>query len=109
MELSISNDLVKEKMVDTDVNNLIKELQKEINKNELNKSGIEIDEKSDLSLVNNIAKNNKMTNENRKELFLQERLSLFDIYNNNKRAGELYYIVDKGTDNNKKIFIKYKN
>lgn len=32
LELSISNDLVKEKMVDTDVNNLIKELQKEINK-----------------------------------------------------------------------------
>lgn len=109
MELSISNDLVKEKMVDTGVNNFIKELQKEINKNELNKSGIEIDEKSDLSLVNNIAKNNKMTNENRKELFLQERLSLFDIYNNDKGAGELYYIVDKGTDNDFYVFTVNKN
>ena len=112
MELSISNDLVKEKKVDTDVNNFIKELQKEINKNELCKStakGIEIDEKSDLSLVNNIAKNNKMTNENRKELFLQERMSLFDIYNKDKRAGDLYYIVDKGTDNDFYVFTVNKN
>lgn len=112
MELSVSNGLVKEKNVDTDANNFIKELQKEIDKNELSKStakGIEIDEKSDLSLVNNIAKNNKMTNENRKELFLQERLSLFDIYNKDKRAGDLYYIVDKGIDNDFYVFTVNKN
>lgn len=109
MELSISNNLVKEKTVDTDVNNFIKELQKEVNKNELSKSDIKIDEKSDLSLVNNIAKNNKMINENRKELFLQERLSLFDIYNNDKRAGELYYIAGKGMDNDFYVFTVNKN
>ena len=109
MELSISDNLVKEKMVDTDVNNFIKELQKEVKKNELSKSSIEIDERSDLSLVNNIAKNNKMTNENRKELFFQERLSLFDIYNEDKKSGDLYYIVDKGTDNDFYVFTINKN
>ena len=107
MELSISNDLIKGKNVDTDVNDFIKELQKEVNKNELKQSDtkdIKIDEKSDLSIVNNIAKNNKMTNENRKELFLQDRLSLFDIYNKNKRAGDLYYIAGKGIDNDFYVF-----
>ena len=107
LELSISNDLIKGKNVDTDVNDFIKELQKEVNKNELKQSDtkdIKIDEKSDLSIVNNIAKNNKMTNENRKELFLQDRLSLFDIYNKNKRAGDLYYIAGKGIDNDFYVF-----
>lgn len=112
MELSISNDLTKEKNIDTDISDFIKELQKEVNKNNLQKSnlkGIEIDEKSDLSLVNNIAQNNKMTNDKRKELFLQERLSLFDIYNRDKRAGNLYYIADKGIDNNFYVFIVNKD
>ncbi len=112
MELSISNDLVKEKNVDADVNDFIKELQKEVNKNELkqgNEKNIEIDEESDLSIVNNIAKNNKMTIENRNEFFLQERLSLFDIYDKNKRAGDLYYIADKGTGNDFYVFTVNKN
>ena len=102
MELSISNNLDKGKNVDADVNEFIKEVQKEVNKNELKRSNtkdIKIDKKSDLSLANNIAKNNKMTNENREEFFLQERLSLFEIYDKDKRAGELYYIVDKGANN----------
>lgn len=101
MELSVSNSLVKEKAIDIDVNNFVKELQKVINKNEF---GIEIDGESDLSLVNNIAKNNKMTNENREEFFLQERLSLFEIYNKDKTAGDLYYIASKGTDNDFYVF-----
>lgn len=108
MELSISNDLTKEKNIDAGINDFIKELQKEVNKNNLKQSvakDIEIDDKSDLSIVNNITQNNKMTNENRKELFLQERLSLFDIYNRDKRAGDLYYIVDKGTDSDFYVFI----
>ena len=112
MELSISNDLVKGKNLDADVNEFIKELQKEVNKNELkqdNAKKIKIDEKSDLSIVNNIAKNNKMTIENRNEFFLQERLSLFELYNKNKRAGELYYIADKGPDNDFYVFTVNKN
>lgn len=112
MELSISNNLIKEKNIDTGISDFIKELQKEVNKNNLQQTiakGIEIDEKSDLSIVNNIAQNNKMTNENRKELFFQERLSLFDIYNRNKRAGDLYYIVDKGTDSDFYVFIVNKD
>lgn len=94
MELSVSNSLVKEKVID--VNSFVKELQKVINKSEF---GVEVETKSELSLVNNIVKNNKMTNENRKEFFLQERLSLFEIYNKDKTAGELYYIASKGIDN----------
>lgn len=101
MELEIFNDITKENKIDVEVNNFIKELEKEIDKKETNEiiENIKIDENSELSFVNNIAKNNKMTNKNREELFLQERLSIFDIWNNDKKSGELYYLVGNGVDN----------
>ncbi len=108
MELSISKNIAREKNNDIDVSNFMKELQNEISKNDLEQftsNDIKIDKSSNLNFVNNIAQSNKMTNENRKELFLQERLSLFDIYNKDKRAGNLYYIVDKGTDNDLYVFV----
>lgn len=108
MELNIFNDIPKDKSVDIDVSNFIKELSKEVNKNELKTftiKDIKIDEDSTLNFVNNIAKNNKMSNEDREELFHQERMSIFDIYDKNKKAGDLYYVVDNGTNDNLNVFI----
>lgn len=102
MELDIVNNINNNPKEETNnISKFITELEQEINKKE---NSIKMEKNSNLSIPNNIAKNNKMTTENRKKLFLKEKLCLFDIYDKDKRAGELYYISSNGANNDFYVF-----